>query len=553
MSVDWKLVDVRYTNAKNSFNNMQKLMEEAMRLSMPQRNFFYDKTRDGGDDKEQYIFDNTAKLASFNFVNTLRQALLPKNFFRFVPGDNVPKSQKNALAGELARLTVEANNLLYRSALNNAASEALSDAAVSSGFIQIDENIKCSTTYKKVNFSCAPLCKVYFQEDAGLITSTWREVQDILYNIKKQFYFVNFDAEGMDDGSEATVIEGCVYMPRYEEDKEPFIYYLKWDDEEEEEVLYQERRSYPLRFGFGFDRYAFGNFRMGPIMKLLPSIRMANSIAELNFLGLQYNSLPIMGIRPEMFENPQMTRLVPGATIKLNSLSTPANAQVQPAFQIPIQINSQASQLQLQSIQNVINTQLLNYPIPDPQDKVRTATEVNQIKQQVSQWISAFGGRLKMEMLDQLVIYATRAFRRSGFLVRDNPKKAFEVDFDNIAIEYNNAITDADSIDQIQALDNYRSIMQSWFGPQMALAAVDVSQIPKMVGDDLALPPTLYKSPEAVQALLKQMQSGVAQQQQQQAQNDPAANPDQAPAGATVTPPIAKPTKINPLSLISSG
>ena len=56
--VDWKQISVLHSDAVNRFNQMQRLLQEATRLTFPGRNYFYQYSEDACNDKQQYDFDN---------------------------------------------------------------------------------------------------------------------------------------------------------------------------------------------------------------------------------------------------------------------------------------------------------------------------------------------------------------------------------------------------------------------------------------------------------------------------------------------------------------
>ena len=90
MSIDWKKINVLHNDAKNSFHQMEGILQKAMRLTFPGRNYFNQSSEDAGDDKQKYIFDNTAQYAANVFVNSLSELLFPNLF-------NVEKVCKKSL------------------------------------------------------------------------------------------------------------------------------------------------------------------------------------------------------------------------------------------------------------------------------------------------------------------------------------------------------------------------------------------------------------------------------------------------------------------------
>ena len=64
--VEWSKIEALYGEAQTSFSQMQYLLQEATRLSVAGRDYFYEWSPDSGLDKQRYIFDNTAKEAAWD-------------------------------------------------------------------------------------------------------------------------------------------------------------------------------------------------------------------------------------------------------------------------------------------------------------------------------------------------------------------------------------------------------------------------------------------------------------------------------------------------------
>lgn len=542
---DWKAVKQLHDQADSNFGQMQKLLQECMRLTFPGRNFWYQSSPDAGNDKETYIFDNTAKFAANIFVSSLSELLFPKQFFSFVVGEDVPMTKRAALKIELERLTSEYHKLIEQTFYKTSISEALADTAISTGFLEIRENKGGYNLTHPISFHASALCKTRFLEHDGCIVSTWLDEETYFYAAKNKYPYVDWSQVSYQDSDLVSIVDGCVYMPRDDEDKSPFIFYV-CERGKDEKPLYSERRDYPYRFGFGMDKYAIGDYRQGQVLKMLDTIRMANAIAEMNWIAIQYTSMPIMLTRPEFFENPAMTRLVPGATIKLNSYSAlPGQPFPQVAYQVPVNLNSQSSQLQLESFQQNIMNAFFATPTPSANTKVRTATEIDILNNARVQGINRSARRLKGELLDQFIRYSTKAFRRAGYLVRDNPKENFTIDSENIAIEYHNIFEQSENLEVMQNLETYRQSIQAWAGEEMAIQTIDMAMLPSSLAEYLNLPVGLVKSEAQLTKVLKAAQKAAQQQAEEAQQQAQVAQGQQPPQPQNSAP-------VNPLSNLSA-
>lgn len=517
--IDFKKINSLYKEGKNSFSQMSGILQEATRLTFSNREFFYEQSPDTGEDKERYIFDNTAQMAGNNFVDVIQENLFSDQFFTFEVGENVPQERRSALRDELKRITKEYHNLIKETNYKTALNGALSDVAVSTGFLEIIENRNTYNKKSPISFIDSPMSKTYFTEVDGNIINTWRENNAYFSSLKLRYPFVNWENAPYKDDDLVSILDCCVYQPRSNDDKEPFIYYITDGGGEssdlQKKIYFLERRSYPIRFGFGTSKYSIGTYRQGQILKLLPEIRMVNGIAEMNWIAIQYNSMPIMMVDPSQLENPSMLDIVPGTTIKMNELaSNPLGQPRPPAQAIPFNINSQSSQLQLENLQQRIEMGLFATSSPD--EKVRSATEVNVLDNSRTKGISRVCNRLKDELCDQFIVYTVKAFRRMGYLVRDNPMEEFDLNSGDINIVYNNIFSKTDDLDTINSINEYRGIMQAFAGPEMTMQTINMADLPETIAEKLNLPVELVKSPVEITAMLK---SAKQAQQQQQAQN----------------------------------
>ena len=545
MSIDWKKINVLHNDAKNSFHQMEGILQKAMRLTFPGRNYFNQSSEDAGDDKQKYIFDNTAQYAANVFVNSLSELLFPNQFFKFEVGVNVPIQRRESMQKELDRLTHEYHQLINQTFYKNSITESLSDAAVSTGFIEIRENKGGYGLTNPISFHSSPLCKTYFVEHNDMIVSTWRENETKFHSIKSKYPYVNWSTVNYKDDDLIKIIDGCVYNPRSEDDEEPFVFYLD-DSDDDSNPFYHERRSYPSRFGFGMDRFAIGSYRNGQILKILPNICTVNSIAEMNWLAIQYNSMPLMLVQPERFENPAMLRLTPGSTIKINDhAAIPSQGTSPPAMQVPFNLNSQDSETRLSALQESIAMAL--FAVSPPSEKVRTATEVSMQDNSRTQGIARASRRLKGELLDQFIKYSVKGFRRNGFMVRDNPAEKFVIDDDNIAICYNNIFTNSDDMNVVNSINTYRESIQPWVGEQLGMQTLDMAKLPDELANRLNLPVGLVRSENEVSQMIKVMEKSAQQQQQvanQQADQEQVQN-QASPSGQESQP-------VNPLQSLGN-
>lgn len=529
--VDWPKIEGLYNEAQTSFSQMQYKLQEATRLSVAGRDFFYEWSPDSGIDKQRYIFDNTAKEAAWDFVNSLEELLFPEQFVTFEVGENVPAKLRPQMALELERLTAEYHQLLGQTSFKTAISESLSDVAVSTGFIEIHENRTGYNLQNPISFKCSPMCKTYFTEVNGLIVNTWRENNEYFGSLKTRYSFVDWSHSNYKEGDLVTVMDCCVYQPRNELDFEPFVYYIaESKGSAVGSVLYCERRSYPTRFGFGTDKFPIGTYREGQILKILPTIRMANGIAEMNWISIQYNSMPIMMYDPTRFENPALVRIVPGAQLKINNLSeNPLGMQSPPAAPIPFQLNADASERKLESLQSRIETALFSVGAPDT--PVRSATEISIQEGARQKGLGRICRRLRPELVDQLVMYSVKAFRRMGYLVRDDPTKSFILNGGDITLTYNNIFTNADYLETVNNINTYRESLQPWVGPELAMQSVDLAKLPEALAKRLNLPAGLVKTPEEIAAIIATAQQA-SQEANQQAQTTNITQLSQAQAQA---------------------
>ncbi|MGB4057450.1 MAG: portal protein [Alphaproteobacteria bacterium] len=243
-----------------------------------------------------------------------------------------------------------------------------------------------------------------------------------------------------------------------------------------------------------FDHSPFISFRWmkspgeiygrSPVMKTLPDIKTANKVVE---LILKNASIAVTGIwqaDDDGILNPANIELVPGSIIP----KAVGSAGLQP-LQMPSDFN--VSQLVLDNLQARIRHAMLADRLTPVAGPRMTATEVLERSAEMSLLLGATYGRLQVELLTPLVKRAYAILRRRG----EVPDIALDGRF--VTVDYRSPLARAQGQRNIEnTLSWIKSV--SGMGAE-AVAAVDMAEAARFLGEALGVPSNLIRKSAEVQ------------------------------------------------------
>lgn len=502
----------RYADAKGNWQNWRSIYDEAFAFTIPQKDPWPTELVEGVR-KNIWVYDITAVTSARRLVSRLHSSLVPpgEEWFSLEAGDEVvdPNEKK-----ELNQILQIYTNVIFR-ALNDSnfdlvINELLQDLIIGTGAMQILEGKgKEIMRFKSVSLDvCYPEGDA-FDDIETVWTDFWkvagRDIHEIwpkakiTENMRHQMAAdpdVTFDfTEGVIFNNETRTYKLCVFV------METYEYILELETPSSPWIVARWSKASNEVGG------------RGPVLDAMPTIRSLNRLVEdiLRNVGLS-TSPPWMAASDGVF-NPWMFEIQPNKIIPISRQSMGDL----PLQKLDVSGDIRTGTLEIQDLRQQIKDCLFDNPVRPVDAPEQTATEIMIRQQQFMEEIGPAFGRLSVELLPRIINRVIYILQRKGYL-----PNSLKVDGKNINIRYKSPLVRSASVQKIQNLQNYNTIMQSIVGPELSLGSFNLQLIPQWLGDKLDVDETLIKSPNEVAAAISQAQS--AQNPPTPADNIPNAN-----------------------------
>jgi len=497
----------RYNNAKGRKEQWRSLYQDAFRYASPQRDTFTNYSP--GQHKNKHVFDDTAVSGVQTFASRLQSGLTPvgQHWVKFEAGTMIKDENQRQAINE--RLENEVEDVFFeeleKSNFDVQATEMYMDLAIGTGGMSVDEGDGVDSPI--LNFSAMPLPDFCVEVGAyGVINGFWRSWKMNPRNIKATWPRAEIPHALqviIDGGSKNTsqkdieLIDGTIYNL----DDKKFHQVVIW----EKSIIFTQ--SYTLLPAV-FPRWsvtAGEDYGRGPVIQVLPSIRVLNKMAEFE---LRSAALAVAGIWTGVSDgsfNPYVAQFVPGSIIPVSSNST-QNPTLRP---LEIGGAPQFEQLIYERTKNTVNQALFADPLGSIDDPVRTATE-NILRNQADlrRAGSAFS-RQYPEYIYPLVQRVLDILKRRGRI------PDITVDGKMVQMRFVSPIAKSLELERAQNTMAYVQALQGIYGPEGAMAMVNSERIPSHLGEAYGVDKDLLKSPDEIKEMGKQMQQAQQQAQEQ--------------------------------------
>jgi hypothetical protein len=485
----------RYAKAKGDWMNWRVLYEEAYWYTMPERNPWPDEVLEG-QIKNIGVYDTTAIGSARRLVARLHQNLFPTGdpWFKLEPGEGVPEQAKQSVEAQLAPL----NKILYRaldkSNFNLVSTELLQDLIIGTGAMMILENDD-----DDVPFLCksVALDKVFPEGDSfDQINTVWRDIPEMRAEDIEAFWpsavITDEMRQAMEDNECVTfvMIEGIIY----DRDKKKYRHIVMADGYDTY-VVDQELESSPWVIArWSKNTHEVGG--RGPILDALPTIKSANKLTEFILTNVGLSTSPPWLAATDGVFNPYLFEIAPNKIIPISRTSLEAV----PLRKLDVSGEINLGSLELQDLRQQIKDMLYDNPVSPVADPKQTAT-LTMLQHQ--NWLETVGpawGRLLVELLPESAKRIIHIMQRRGLL-----PKHLNIDGKIINIKYSSPLEESRSLSDLNKFQQFMQIMVEMFGPQLALATVNIQDVPEWVGNKLGVDPKLIKASGDIQSAIQQM------------------------------------------------
>lgn len=501
----------RYSKARSRGLEWQNHFEDLYDLFMPNRNIAKESAR--GQRHNITVYDITGILATRSFVSLMHNGLTPLgvDWMIFEAGIAIPPPLKNAVDKGLRIASDKVNQFIRDSNFHLAISEAYADLAIGTGSLIVNEG----DSTNPLIFEAVPLLRVFPESSPfGDIRTVWYDMQKVpIRDIDKLWPKAIFNTKipesinmqvQTDPNAEINLITGTVWNKNTQK-----YDYVVLDEKTKSFLVDVKMDSSPWIIFRGFKR-AGETYGRGPCDQAFPTMATLNAVVEDELKAGRLRANPIfMGASDGVF-NPWTAKLEPWSIIPINNTSV---GQL-PLAPVPMSGDPQFRQVQVQELRDMINKIFFTDPLgPINPTSQLTATEIMLRNQEQLEQKIPFVGRIQFELLDKLTERILFILQKKGLIPPIMIGKQ-ELALQDVVVKYKSPLIQTQGIQNVNNFVKFNQVLQSIFGPQLAIMGLDSDQIPNYLANQLEIDPKLVRSPADLEILREKAEQAAQQQPQ---------------------------------------
>lgn len=510
MATDGTQLLQRYQQASQRWDHWKSVYDEAYSYAVPNRNPYNGEERVEGKRKNVQVYDTTLVTAARQLVSKLHANLTPlgEQWFQLEAGRFVTdQNQRQELNQRLQEMTDIILKVLNDSNFDLVINELFQDLIIGTGAMMILENPDSEDVpilFKSVSPNLiAPEANAFDQ-----IETVWRDFQDVHHRDIKRLWpkaeITQLMQQRIDQHQEERFdfVEGVIFQPDEDPSKQYRIVVM--EQKQSEMILDMTTESSPWVVA----RWSKTNKEVGgrgPVIEALPTARSLNKMVEflLKNASLSVNP-PYMAASDGVF-NPYLFEIEPNKVIPISRQSM-VSGQL-PLQKLDTQGQFQFGEAEVNDLRTQIKEMLFSAPERPVQAPSQTATEIMIRQRQFLEEIGPAFGRLEVELLPKIINRVIFILQKKGFLPKD-----IQIDNKFVNVKFKSPLTRSSELQKVQNLEQMLTFLGNFFGPQMALGAVNMTELPAWLSDKFDVDEDLVRSPQALQELAQQA-AQTAQQQ----------------------------------------
>lgn len=493
---DAKRLCKRHRNAMKRNDQWRDTWKDAYRYTLPMRNVLENPTE--GQRKGDFVFDSTGVNSLNKFANRMQDLIFPRgqDFIQLEPGprfaaEKPPEDLKKQLEVSGERF----HGAIWKSNFSNVVNESLVEIGVGTSAMLFNEG----PDDNPFHFHSVPIPMVALEPGPwGTVGMVSREQEMPVDEIKNTWPGVQIPeaeakkAEG-DPEHKLAVIE-VTYADDATRQQAGSMAPTRWFydviDKNNEVSFLPEQKTFDFASPWVVTRWTKAANEVhgrGPVLHALPDIRTVNKVVE---LILKNASLSVAGVWTAVNDgvlNPNMVRIVPGATIPVGR--NPGHPQGASLAALERAGSFDVAQIILEDMRMSIKQALFDNQLPEPAASVRSATEFIQRMRELFVDIGPAGGRIINEMIEPIVFRGLHILSRKGQL---ELPPGFDLNSQNITIRVLSPLARQQALDELQRVFQWIDLV-STLGEQIMLTTVKVEEIPAYVHEQLQVPTRLLR------------------------------------------------------------
>lgn len=490
MSELTKKLSARYRKALTKRDPWEAGYQDCYDYALPGRTSFFE--RSAGRDAPE-IFDETAVVAVQEFASRLQAGLVPNygRFFKLEAGSEVPPEQVDEVNKALEEATGYVQSVIDNSNFAQETNECFLDIALGTACMDVFDG----DAVNPVVFSAVPLPELVI--DTGPmdeIGTFFRARKMRLSHIVTAYPGAKIPA---DLGTKIRAQAGA----KQEDDPEVKLViaaYRDWsvsneevnkvciflpDHEDVAPLLEQTMKGTGSgRFiGFRWSKSTGEVWGRGPLFNAMPAVRTVNLVMQMVLENAEMAIAGLYTAEDDGVLSVDNVRLVPGTVLPI----APGSAGLRP---VQAAGNFDVSQLVLSDMRTNIKRALFNEMLGSPNTTPMSATEVAQRMADLSRQIGSAFGRLQVEFVNKIVQRVVYILRKRGLIELPT------VNGREIKIVSTSPLSQAQAVEDINAVNNYLSMINQQFGPQLAQLMINQEETAKYLQDRFGVPARLIRS-----------------------------------------------------------
>ena len=492
----------RRGNAMSDMLLWKQLLTQAHRWATPNANAWYNlylpivpPARNLG----APVADLTLVIAHRRLLAKMLTGMIPKGqqWMRFVPGDKFQEGSEAYVKAQSAAdlLTEKFFNLLDKSRFYLAASEALSDCLISTGFMTINEGTR-EDPFKFCSVSDA-LAMVEGDAMGGIcgIFRDWKLVTIA------QIPHIWGEAR-MPAGSEMkdkVNLHECSFVDWEADEQERYVYAVLT---EQGEVLYVARdASWPWVY-FRMSVLPGENRGRGPSLECAPTAATINKAIQDEMVAAAFQANPMYMSSSDSAWNPDTFIARPGSIIPVQMVQGEWPISVFPQAGNPTFTTMVANELRQQ-----INEMMFTEPLGPINGPDKTATESNIRYRENLETFAASIPRLQNEFFDRVIkrcIFIMHRVMPEFFAGLDQEviRDLIDLNGNIVGLRYETPLMTARGEVKRDKLLGYMQAASLIIGPEGAAASLNAVEIPEWLRESYGLETKLFKTKEELQTML---------------------------------------------------
>lgn len=483
--------------------------EDAYTYAQPQRDPFQESSP--GATRGLEVFDSTAMISTSKFANKFVSGLFPagRNWVKLEPGPGVPDDEREELAQLLDTATATMFAIIHHvSDFQTAIGELGLDLAVGTGAMLIQPTRDPS---RPIIYEAIPQVQVALEEGpSNTVSGVFRNLKVRTRNLKRTWSDGKFSddmkkAEGEQPNKQWSFIEATY------DDPETGVWYY--------DVLEKRSEKFIVRRTYDFKPWATPRYMKapgevngrGPLLQAMPDVKTLNKLVE---LVLKNAAIAVSGVYTGVDDgtfNPSTVSLDPGTILTVSrNPGHPAGPSLAPLERSG---DFEVSTLEQDRLVASIRRTLLDEGLPPSTGAVRSATEIIERAQEISEQIGATFGRVVSELMIPIIERTIDILVDAKVL--ELPSKV-RVSGSAVKVTVTSPLAQLQNLDNAKAVIQWYEILVSLLGPEMAMLHAKVEDIGEFLGEMLGVPRKLMRSESEREEIRQAVAQMLAQQQAQQ-------------------------------------